>query len=167
MTGSWHDWRSRPDGRRYLTFMVRNEHYAIQVHKVHEVVPLDFVTTPSAETGSACGVLERSDERIPVVDLCARWDFREERVPPFPLVIIVRGRGVMAGLLADRLSGVLTIQQAELAPPASVGSDQRDGLFRHVDEAGESISVIPDIETIIRWWARRGEPAIRVGISAA
>lgn len=166
MLGSWHDRQSRRDRRRYLMFMVGDEPCGVAVHQVREVVPVGSLTARSAETGFACGVLDPSKEKIPVVDLRARLGLREDEVSPRPLMIIVRVGGTVVGLLADRLTGVVSIRQSELAPSVLLGSDQGDGLFRQVRRAGEDISLIPDIETIIGWMAPPREPAFKVRIPA-
>ncbi|MCX6580384.1 MAG: chemotaxis protein CheW [Candidatus Aminicenantes bacterium] len=124
--------------KEYVTFLVGDEEYGIDITQVLEIVPLREITgIPGAEKFTK-GIINFRGEIIPVYDLRLRLKFEEREYDNETVILIIITGRKKAGVIVDRVAEVirLTREQITRAPhmlqiPSEyvMGIGQKEGRF--------------------------------------
>ena len=120
--------RYRTDQAKNLVgFLVGDVHYAVEIHRVREIVnPLTVVGLPHAPT-EVVGVTDHRGQVLPVVDLRLRFGLRTAPATRRTKWLIVRMPGVPVALVVDAVSEVFGAgkQHQREVPDIGGGQEQR------------------------------------------
>lgn len=112
---------------QYVTFMVGDRSYGIEITKVREIKGWSKPTELPKASPAMRGVLNLRGVVVPIFDLCChfgqgRTEPREEHV-----VIIVALANRLIGILVDAVSDILTLDPSDILPVPEMhtGTDQR------------------------------------------
>jgi purine-binding chemotaxis protein CheW len=114
-----------------LTFVLGNERYAVDVSHVREIYPLEQVTAVPRTPAFVVGVFSARGRLISVVDLHAFFGLPRLSIGPSSKVIVVAAAGpagVEVGLLADDVTGLLTVYQDELETAITAQAEYMRGI---------------------------------------
>lgn len=123
---------------QYVTFMVGDRSYGIEITKVREIKGWSKPTELPKAAPAMRGVLNLRGVVVPIFDLCChfgqgRTDPRAEHV-----VIIVALGDRLIGILVDAVSDILTLDPGDILPVPEMhaGADQRflSGLVSQDDQ---------------------------------
>ncbi|MGI9509422.1 MAG: chemotaxis protein CheW [Geminicoccaceae bacterium] len=123
---------------QYLTFMIDDSSYGIEITKVREIkgwsAPTELPNGPHAMRG----VLNLRGVIVPIFDLRARFGQGETQPSGEHVVIIVSLGDRLIGVLVDAVSDILTMEPVEILPMPELdsGVDQRflSGLVSQDDQ---------------------------------
>ena len=107
--------------RKYLSFFLDNEKYAIQILRVREILSMVPVTPVPGMSDCVEGVINLRGRIVPVVDLRARFGMPGIEPDPDTCIIVVeadsRGQTVHVGCVVDRVHEVMSIQGSQIETP--------------------------------------------------
>ena len=143
------------DRERLVTFEVAGQEFALPLDAVQEIVPMPeaLAAMPRAEA-VVLGVAAHRDTLLPLLSLrtllglpAAAWDGREK-------VLVTRVRGVLVGLVADRMRAIVSAEpeMVEPTPPmlaARTGGESRIKAIYRGDGGRRLISILAP-ETLFR-----------------
>ena len=156
---------------QYLTFVLGNEVFAVDVARVREILEYTTITRVPKTQEYMRGVINLRGSVVPVVDM--RMLFGLSEADPtvntciIVLEIMVDGAACVMGALADSVSEVLELDPSQIEPAPKVGSrvktDFISGMGKHnnefimilnidkmlPDEAADSIAAINDVENSV------------------
>lgn len=125
----------------YVTFLVGDEEYAVNINQVLEIIPLPEITRiPGAEEFTR-GVINFRGDIIPVYDFRLRLKLAERDYDPETVILILVIGRKKAGVIVDRASEVIRLSQEQIirAPRAPhilqipseyvMGIGQKQGRF--------------------------------------
>jgi len=115
-----------------LEFRLAQERYAVETSHVREVVPLHDLTPLPGTPPFVRGIVNARGHILPVLDLKKLFDLPEPGVTDLHCIIIVHGRDLEFGLLADVVAGVRTIAVASLQPSLPTLSGIRSDYLKGV-----------------------------------
>ena len=98
----------------YLTFILGNEEYGIEILKVQEIRGYDAVTTIANTPDFIKGVINLRGTIVPIVDLRIRFNLGKAEYNEFTVVIIINLSGRIMGIVVDGVSDVISLQASQV-----------------------------------------------------
>jgi len=97
-----------------LEFLLAHERYAIEMSWVGETIALRDLTSVPCTPPFVLGLVNVRGRIMSVVDIKRFFDLPEKGISDLNKVIIIRGRGMEFGILADTVCGVRSLPLAEV-----------------------------------------------------
>lgn len=98
----------------YLTFVLGNEQYGIEILKVQEIRGYDTVTQIANMPSFIKGVVNLRGKIVPIVDLRIKFNLGKVEYDEFTVVIILNLNGRIVGIVVDGVSDVRELKDEHL-----------------------------------------------------
>jgi purine-binding chemotaxis protein CheW len=98
----------------YLTFVLGNEQYGIEILKVQEIRGYDAVTQIANMPPFIKGVINLRGKIVPIVDLRIKFNLGKVEYDEFTVVIILNLNGRIVGIVVDGVSDVRELREEHL-----------------------------------------------------
>ena len=139
-------------GTQYVTLGVGEEVFAVEVHRVHEILDLvPIVRLPNAPA-HVLGMIDVRRRAVPVVDLRVKLGLSATIATPHSRILVldvdVGGKTIVLGLLADRVYEVTDLADHAIEPPPDIGMRWRSDYIRGVGRRGQSFVIIFDLSRL-------------------
>jgi chemotaxis signal transduction protein len=138
---------------QYLTFSVAGEEYGVSIVKVREILEYGTVTRVPRTPEHVRGVINLRGRVVPVVDLAVRLGLPASAVTSRSCVVIVDvsmdGEHVVVGIMADAVSQVIELDDAEIEAPPSFGTRLDVGYLKGMGRAGRGFVLLLDIDRLL------------------
>src|SRR5262245_18731831 len=141
------------DTRQYLTFLLADAEYGVDILRVQEIKGWDTVTVLPNTPEYVQGVMNLRGAIVPIIDL--RQRFHMERLDPGPTTAVVvlkvahdRGSRIM-GVVVDAVSDVHNITDAELRPAPECGSTASSECVKGLAAVNGQMLIILDIDQLL------------------
>ena len=126
------------DQNQLVTFQLAEELYGIDIMDVKEIVRVEGIRAIPNAPSYVEGIINLRSEIIPIINLHKRFHLKraiqsedDELLSGF---IIINIDGMKLGVIIDRVSRVVTIEQEEILPPpqmlTGIGSEYITGVVR-------------------------------------
>jgi purine-binding chemotaxis protein CheW len=104
---------------KYLTFVLQQESYGIDVLKVREIIRLTGITPVPKMPDYVSGVINLRGKIIPVIDLRLRFGFKSVQNSERTCIIVVQvklpdGKATQTGLIVDGVEEVLNLAATDI-----------------------------------------------------
>lgn len=142
------------DASQYLTFLLAEEEYGVDIHKIQEVRGWEAVTPIPQAPGYIKGVINLRGDIVPVVDLRER--FGQEMIPygPRTVVIVIKvpggGNTHTMGIVVDAVSDVHNVAPDELKPPPDFCSVIHAEFVRGIATVRDRMLILLDSDRLLR-----------------
>jgi purine-binding chemotaxis protein CheW len=139
---------ARPEApsRRFLTFRVAAESYALDILRISEIIKARPPTEVPRAPAFVAGIISVRGTIVPVVDLRVRLRHEAAPVGGRGRILIVHHRDEPYGLVVDEVLHVVRLTAAEVEPPPSVigGADAEfvSGIGRPAGGAARILIVL-------------------------
>lgn len=145
--------RIDPRAGKYLTFLLGNEEFAIQVLRVREIMGIQEITAVPQTPSYVKGVINLRGKVIPVVDLRLKFGLAELEYTPRTCIIVVQiqseaGR-MMIGVIVDAVSEVLTLQAADIEDTPDFGSGVATPYLLGMAKIKGKVKILLDINMVL------------------
>lgn len=131
---------------QYLTFMLGDEVFAMDIRTVREIIQYGPMTTVPLMPDFVRGVINLRGAVVPVIDLQSRFGRAAARIGKKTCIVIfdsVRdGERVELGLLVDAVSEVIEIGAEHIESPPSFGSSVRRDFIRGMGKVASRFVII-------------------------
>ena len=105
------------NGIQYITFLIKDEKYALDITKVREFITYTQITRMPNLPFYVKGVINLRGSIIPVVDLRVRFGLEELAYDKYTVIIIVQVMDKQVGMVVDGVSDVVFIPEDQIQPP--------------------------------------------------
>jgi purine-binding chemotaxis protein CheW len=126
------------NGIQYVTFLIRDEKYALDITKVREFITYTQITKMPSLPYYVKGIINLRGSIIPVVDLRTRFNLEELEYNKYTVIIIVQVETKLIGMVVDSVSDVIFIPEEQIQPPpefsTSIDMEYITGLGQYKDE---------------------------------
>ncbi len=136
------------DGK-YLTFVLGEEEYGLEILKVREIIGLMEITSVPQTPDFIKGVINLRGKVIPVIDLRLKFGMAEVEPTEETCVIVVDIVGSMMGILVDTVSEVLDIGANQIEPPPSFGSKVDADFIMGMGKIKDKVKILLDIDRVL------------------
>jgi purine-binding chemotaxis protein CheW len=112
--------REQSGGRRFLTFLLGREEYALDILRISEIIKVRPITEVPRAPGFIPGIISVRGTIVPVIDLRKRLRHPAPEPGPGARILIVRRDGEPYGLLVDEVVHVVRLHADDIEPPPPV-----------------------------------------------
>jgi purine-binding chemotaxis protein CheW len=140
-------------GRQYLTFTVTGVAFGIAISSIKEIIEYRAPTEVPSMPGYVRGLINMRGRVVPVIDLAVRFGRATvERTRRTCIVILDMQQEEERqdiGVVADAVSAVVEIADADIEPAPSFGTHLRTDFISGMGKIGDEFVVLLDVEKVL------------------
>ncbi|UXD88233.1 chemotaxis protein CheW [Thalassolituus hydrocarboniclasticus] len=141
------------DEQQYLTFMMSDEEYGVDILAVQEIRGWEESTLIPNAPEYIRGVINLRGTIVPIMDLRIRFGLKRIEYSPVTVVIILKverdsGERVM-GIVVDAVSDVYTIADASTRKPPELTEDKNSGFIKGLVNVNEKMVILLDVGKLL------------------
>jgi len=137
---------------QYLTFLLGDEVFSLEITRVREVLDYTIITRVPRTPEYMRGVINLRGSVVPVVDLRLKFGMTAASVTVNSCIIIaeatVNGDPVVLGLLADAVQEVLELDKESVSPAPRIGTKLDTGFIKGMGRQNDRFIIILDIDRV-------------------
>jgi len=136
----------------FLTFILGNEEYGVDILKVQEIRGYDTVTRLPDSPDYVKGVINLRGTIVPVLDLRIKFNVGTVEYNSFTVMIILNIAKRVVGIVVDGVSDVIQLTTEQLRPPPELGAGG-NGASQFITGIGaleDRMLILVDIERLLR-----------------
>lgn len=137
------------DKREFLTFILGDEHYALDICAVKEIRGFEPVTKIANAPGYIKGVINLRGDIVPIVDMRLKFNVGQATYNEFTIVIMLHVAERIVGVVVDAVSDVIKLEQEQLKPPPEFGVAFDSRYLYGLATVGEQMIILVNIEALI------------------
>jgi len=137
---------------QYLTFMLDEEIFALDISKVREVLDFTAITKVPRTPAFMRGVINLRGSVVPVIDLRLKFGMPKiEKLVGTCIIIVevaVDGETVVLGALADSVQEVMDLAPDQIEPAPKIGTRLRTEFITGMGKQHDKFIIILDINKV-------------------
>ncbi len=138
---------------QYLTFILANEEYAIDILRVQEIRCWQAVTTLPNAPEYIKGVINIRGTIVPIIDLRRRFNMEPMEYGPTTVVIVVKvsaeNRDRVMGIVVDGVSDTYEIPEENVKPSPDFGDKIDMDFVNGLATIDENMLILLDIDKLL------------------
>lgn len=137
---------------QYLTFIIGNEHYAVEILRVQEIKGWEPVTHIPNTPHYLCGVLNLRGTIVPIVDLRLRFGMAAQKYTPTTVVIVLKVHDVAVrsvGIVVDAVSDACNVMPEDIKSSPDMGANVNTEYVSGLTTIEEKMIMILDIDRLL------------------
>ena len=134
---------------KFLTFVLGEEIYGIEILKASEIIGLMDITTVPQTPDYMKGVINLRGKVIPVIDLRKKFSMQEGVHTQETCVIVVEVNSSSIGLIVDSVSEVSDITGEEIENAPSYGQGIDTSFIMGLGKVKNKIIILLDIDAVL------------------
>jgi len=134
---------------KYLTFVLAEEDYGLEILKVREIMGVLDITTVPHTPYYVKGVVNIRGKVIPIVDLRLKFDMPEVEYTDETCIIVVYVGNVEVGIIVDCVSEVMDIAEEDIEDAPEFGSEVSSHAILGMGKAGGKVTILLDINKVL------------------
>ena len=148
-----HEAGEEADGSQYLTFVLADEHYGVDILRVQEIKGWAPVTRIPNTPEYLRGVLNLRGTIVPIIDMRMRFDLENAEYTALTVIIVLSVRTEdgerIIGVVVDSVSDVLNVRQEEIKPTPDFGSGIDTDFLDGLATAGDNMVMLLDVDKMM------------------
>jgi purine-binding chemotaxis protein CheW len=148
-----------PEGTQYLTFVLCDEHYGVDILRVQEIRGWETVTRIPNTPAYVKGVINLRGAIVPILDLRQRFGLPVDAYTKETVVIVLRSSGTHGerhvGVVVDAVSDVLTLRDQVVSRTPDFGAHVPTESIRGLVTGGDNMIMLLDVDALVQ----EAEPA--------
>lgn len=134
----------------YLTFVLGDEEYGLEILKVQEIRGYDDTVTQIANTPDFIkGVINLRGKIVPIVDLRIKFNLGKVEYNEFTVVIILNLGSRVVGIVVDGVSDVMALQEEQVREVPSLVTSIDTKYIMGLATVEEQMLILVDIEQLM------------------
>jgi purine-binding chemotaxis protein CheW len=134
---------------KFLTFLLGNEAYAIEIKFVIEMIGMQPITEVPELPEYVRGIINLRGKIVPVMDVRLRFKKEIKEYNDRTCIIVVDVDGILLGLIVDNISEVISIPDEEIVPPPEINSCAENKYIKGIGKVGSNVKLILDCRKIM------------------
>ena len=137
---------------QYLTFMLGEEVFALDILQVREVLDYTSITRVPRMPAFMRGVINLRGSVVPVVDLRLKFGMSATERTVNTCIIIaevaIGGERTLLGALADSVQEVIDLEAGQIEPPPRLGASIQAQFIRGMGKRDAHFVIILDVDKV-------------------
>lgn len=133
---------------RYLTFIIGNECYGIEILYVTEIIGIQAITEIPELPEYVRGIINLRGKIIPVIDVRIRFKKDTKEYNDRTCIVVVDIKDISIGLIVDSVSEVLTIPEQDIVDPPQVNK-VNNRYIRKIGKVGNAVKLLLNCEMLL------------------
>lgn len=135
--------------QEYLTFVLGDESYGLEILKVQEIRGYDAVTKIANTPDFIKGVINLRGRIVPIVDLRIKFRLGKVVYDDFTVVIILNLSGRIVGMVVDGVSDVMNLQPSQIRTVPDIVASIDTKFITGLASVEEKMFILVDIEQLM------------------
>jgi purine-binding chemotaxis protein CheW len=140
------------DTRQYLTFLLGEEVFALDVSHVREILEFTTVTKVPKTPDFMRGVINLRGNVVPVLDMRLKFGLTKTEKTVNTCIIVVEvfceGEAAVIGALVDAVQEVFELEPGEIEPAPKIGTHLNTEFIRGMGKKNDRFIIILDIDKV-------------------
>jgi purine-binding chemotaxis protein CheW len=136
----------------YLTFKLDYELFAINVHKVLEILELRPITKVPKSPSFMSGVINLRGTILPVIDTRSKFNMRpvESTIDTciVVLTVVLEGKSMLVGTIVDSVQEVIEMEEDKIQTSPSLGVMYREEFIQGMGSVDNGFIMILDVDKV-------------------
>lgn len=132
-----------------VIFLLANEHYALDIRAVQEIVRMQAITSIPGADAWMTGITNLRGRVVPVIDLRVRCGLTPSDVTAETRIVVVNGGGSMVGLIVDGVSEVMRIPGDQIEASSSIVAVPATAHIRGVAKLPDRLVSLMDLDGVL------------------
>ncbi len=143
---------------KYLTFVLGNVYYGIDIQFVREIIGMQDITVVPDVPPFIKGVINLRGKVIPVMDVRRRFNMESRPYDDRTCIIVIHVGDWLVGLVVDTVSEVLDIPEADIEPPPEAFGFglRQDHFIAGMGKVGDEVRMLIDAQKLL---GHKSEPS--------
>lgn len=134
---------------RYLTFVLGEECYGIEIRYVTEIIGMQAITVIPEIPDYVKGIINLRGKIIPVIDVRTRFKKEVKSYNDRTCVIVVDINELSIGLIVDSVAEVLTIPEQEIVDPPQINKGVNNRYIKKIGKVGSEVKLLLDCDKLL------------------
>ena len=138
---------------KFLRFELAGEFYGLDILKIMEINGMMDITAVPQTPKFMKGLINLRGKVIPVIDLRLKFGLPEEAYTERTSIIVIEfktlGGNTQMGIVVDRVSEVITINEADIDPAPEFGTRLKSEYIKGMAKTKTQVIIILDIDLIL------------------
>jgi purine-binding chemotaxis protein CheW len=136
-------------GREYLSFVLGDAQYCIDILKVQEIRTYETPTRIANTPDFIKGVMNLRGNIVPIIDLRIKFGLAEPRYDTQTVVIVLNVAKRTVGVVVDGVSDVVALPAGEIKPPPELSGALDTRYLQGLATIGGQMLILIDIERLM------------------
>ena len=132
-----------------LTFKLGQQEYALDIMLVREIRGWTKTTPMPHAPAFMRGVINLRGTVLPVMDLAARLGLPSIETTERNVIIVVKSKDGMTGLLVDAVSDIIALSEDDMQPPPDIGNEPSSNTIRALSLIEERMIRVLELGNIL------------------
>ncbi|WP_198783354.1 chemotaxis protein CheW [Shewanella putrefaciens] len=137
------------DEVEFLSFVLGEEHYALDIMSVKEIRGYEAVTKIANAPSFIKGVLNLRGDIVPIVDLRMKFNVGTVTYDEFTIVIMLNVCDRIVGIVVDAVSDVIKLSSDEILPAPEFGAAFDSRYLKGLATVEEKMVILVNIQALI------------------
>ena len=134
---------------KFLTFVLGNEEYGIEILKVREIIGIMEITPVPQTPDYMKGVINLRGKVIPIIDLRLKFAMPEVEHTKETCIIVAEVGTAQVGIIVDSVSEVTDIKGEDIEEAPSFGQGIDTNFIMGLGKTKKKIVILLDIERVL------------------
>jgi len=134
---------------KYLTFVIENESYGIEIQHVTEIIGIQSVTEVPDLPDFIRGLINLRGKIIPVMDVRTRFKKEFMEYNDRTCIVVIEIEEISIGLIVDTVSEVLNIENENVVLPPDYKTGFSNKYIKAIGKVEENIKMILDCKKLL------------------
>jgi purine-binding chemotaxis protein CheW len=140
------------EATQYLTFVLDEEVFAVDVARVREILEMPTITKVPQVPNFMRGVINLRGCVVPVIDLHMKFGMQQAEQTVNTCIIVVEvgmdGESIVLGALADSVQEVIEMEPSQIEAAPHIGTHLRTEFLKGMGKHNERFVMILDIDKV-------------------
>lgn len=134
---------------KYLTFVIDNEEYGIEIYNIMEIIGIEEVTNVPHTPDYVKGIINLRGSIIPILDVRTRFRKPEVEYTDRTCIVVATYKKIVIGLIVDSVREVLSIPQEFIQAPPQAKAGYQNEFIRNIGKIGDNVKLLLDLGKLL------------------
>jgi purine-binding chemotaxis protein CheW len=145
--------RKMLNGARFLSFILNQEEYCIEILKIKEIMGMTTITPIPQTPAFIKGVINLRGRIIPIIDLRLKFEMPYKDYLDRTCIVVVEldynGQVNLMGIVVDTIQEVISIAKEKISDVPYINMKIKSEYIQGIAEAGDKIKIVLDITKVM------------------
>lgn len=134
---------------KYLTFVIEDEIFGIDISQVIEIIPVPAITWMPENPEAIKGIINLRGSIIPVIDVRIRFNKEERAYDEFTCIIIIEHDNNQIGIIVDTVNEVLYIPKNLTSSPPNAKLKYQNQFIKAIGKMNDEVQLLLDLDKFL------------------
>ena len=149
MENTTHDSAASNDLRQFVTFILADEIYGVNVEQVQEIISHQKFTKLPEQPVYMPGVFNLRGLVVPAIDLRLRFGLEAKDYDSNTVILVLNTSNRTIGMVVDAVSDVLTLSADEIQPPPELTGGGQKEYIKALGKRGDEMVILLDVDRLL------------------